>query len=88
MKGGDRSTDTKLVPVRYGTTKHVKMEKSVPNNDTDVILKQKNSKRKFDLPKARLVRPQLKPHVCLNESNCLICKDFINKLDEWRGRKK
>ena len=44
--------------------------------------------RKFGMPQPRLVRPQLKPHVCLNESNCLICKDFINKLDEWRGRKK
>ena len=46
-----------------------------------------HQKRKFDLPNPSLTRPQLKPHVCLNESNCKICSEFINELNQWRKKK-
>ncbi len=70
MTGGVNTTDRKLVSVRYGTTKQGK----------------KVTSKGFDIPKPRLVRPQLKPHVCLNESNCKTCSEFVNQLDKWRRK--
>ena len=37
-------------------------------------------------PKLRLARPKFKEHICKSEPNCDICRDYVNKLQEWRDR--
>jgi len=33
-----------------------------------------------------IARPEFSNHVCVHESNCTICKYYINKLDEFRSK--
>jgi hypothetical protein len=30
------------------------------------------------------LKPRYKPHECKSEPNCEICRDYVNKLDEYR----
>lgn len=30
------------------------------------------------------IKPVLIPHICKSECGCLICKKYVNDLDEWR----
>ena len=30
------------------------------------------------------MKPRFSKHVCKSESNCQICRDYINKLDKYR----
>ena len=30
------------------------------------------------------MKPRFKKHICESESNCQTCRDYINKLDEYR----
>ena len=32
----------------------------------------------------RNMKPRFKKHICLSEPGCQICRDYINKLDEYR----
>lgn len=37
-----------------------------------------------------LTRPRFIPHNCMNyggESNCYLCKNFINEINQWRDKK-
>lgn len=29
-------------------------------------------------------KPSSIPHICKSESNCEICRDYVNKLDDYR----
>lgn len=33
------------------------------------------------------MKPKLIPHVCKSEPNCEVCRDYINKLDDYRQKK-